>query len=419
MKRILNNFEKIFIIFLYMGPILDLIAGIMLHYNYNITISSIVRLSFMFFSIIYLIFKVKNKKINIFLSLIFAYFIIFFVTILITKGTPAISYEIKNLFTTYYFIIMLITLASLYKNKKFNTYNLFIIYLIYLFFVFIPNIFNIGFNSYYESKEGSAGLFKSANVIGSILSILLPIIIINIKKINIRLIILFIINLYVIFSIGTKVPVLSFILVLGINILYYLIYLAKKHNYKILIIILIPTILITALSIVIFPKTSFYKNIVIHINYLEKKDNGHISTNHIIDHFIFSERLTFEEKTRKAYNKSTMLEKVFGIGYIENYSTDKVRLKTVEIDYFDIFYRHGIIGFIIFFTPIIIVLHGIIKNIKYKKKEKLNIILSICLIFILALFQGHILVTPSNSIFAALILALSYNNSYSFKNKLK
>ncbi|MBQ9013843.1 MAG: O-antigen ligase family protein, partial [Bacilli bacterium] len=405
--------------FLYMGPILDLIAGIMLHYNYNITISSIVRLSFMFFSIIYLIFKVKNKKINIFLSLIFAYFIIFFVTILITKGTPAISYEIKNLFTTYYFIIMLITLASLYKNKKFNTYNLFIIYLIYLFFVFIPNIFNIGFNSYYESKEGSAGLFKSANVIGSILSILLPIIIINIKKINIRLIILFIINLYVIFSIGTKVPVLSFILVLGINILYYLIYLAKKHNYKILIIILIPTILITALSIVIFPKTSFYKNIVIHINYLEKKDNGHISTNHIIDHFIFSERLTFEEKTRKAYNKSTMLEKVFGIGYIENYSTDKVRLKTVEIDYFDIFYRHGIIGFIIFFTPIIIVLHGIIKNIKYKKKEKLNIILSICLIFILALFQGHILVTPSNSIFAALILALSYNNSYSFKNKLK
>lgn len=419
MKRILNNFEKIFIIFLYMGPILDLIAGIMLHYNYNITISSIVRLSFMFFSIIYLIFKVKNKKINIFLSLIFAYFIIFFVTILITKGTPAISYEIKNLFTTYYFIIMLITLASLYKNKKFNTYNLFIIYLIYLFFVFIPNIFNIGFNSYYESKEGSAGLFKSANVIGSILSILLPIIIINIKKINIRLIILFIINLYVIFSIGTKVPVLSFILVLGINILYYLIYLAKKHNYKILIIILIPTLLITALSIVIFPKTSFYKNIVIHINYLEKKDNGHISTNHIIDHFIFSERLTFEEKTRKAYNKSTMLEKVFGIGYIENYSTDKVRLKTVEIDYFDIFYRHGIIGFIIFFTPIIIVLHGIIKNIKYKKKEKLNIILSICLIFILALFQGHILVTPSNSIFAALILALSYNNSYSFKNKLK
>ena len=419
MKRILNNFEKIFIIFLYMGPILDLIAGIMLHYNYNITISSIVRLSFMFFSIIYLIFKVKNKKINIFLSLIFAYFIIFFVTILITKGTPAISYEIKNLFTTYYFIIMLITLASLYKNKKFNTYNLFIIYLIYLFFVFIPNIFNIGFNSYYESKEGSAGLFKSANVIGSILSILLPIIIINIKKINIRLIILFIINLYVIFSIGTKVPVLSFMLVLGINILYYLIYLAKKHNYKILIIILIPTLLITALSIVIFPKTSFYKNIVIHINYLEKKDNGHISTNHIIDHFIFSERLTFEEKTRKAYNKSTMLEKVFGIGYIENYSTDKVRLKTVEIDYFDIFYRHGIIGFIIFFTPIIIVLHGIIKNIKYKKKEKLNIILSICLIFILALFQGHILVTPSNSIFAALILALSYNNSYSFKNKLK
>ena len=47
-------------------------------------------------------------------------------------------------------------------------------------------------------------------------------------------------------------------------------------------------------------------------SYLEKKDNGNISTKHIIDHFIFSQRLTFEEKTRQAYNESSFLEKVFG-----------------------------------------------------------------------------------------------------------
>ena len=42
-------------------------------------------------------------------------------------------------------------------------------------------------------------------------------------------------------------------------------------------------------------------------------------------------------------------------------------------------------------------------------KYKLNIILCIALIFILALFQGHILVTPSNSIYVALILSLEKN----------
>ena len=47
-------------------------------------------------------------------------------------------------------------------------------------------------------------------------------------------------------------------------------------------------------------------------NYLEKKDKGHISTNHIIDHFIFSQRLTFLNKTKKTYNNSSILEKIFG-----------------------------------------------------------------------------------------------------------
>lgn len=402
-------FDKIFLCFLFMQPILDVIAGVMIHYNYGFTLSSLIRFIFMFLCIIYLIFYIKNKKINIYLLSILIYFIIYMVTILIYKGTPAISYEFKNLISTYYFVFILITLLQLYKNKKFNIKNLIILYVMYMLLVFIPNILDIGFKSYYESKEGCIGWFNSANVVGSILSILLPIVIIYIKKFKICLIPLIIINLYVIFSIGTKVPVLAFILVIGINILYFIIKLIKEKKNKIVAFIMIPFIIIIAFSIIIFPKTTFYKNIVIHLNYLEKKDNGNITTWHIIDHFVFSQRLSFEEKTRKSYNNSHPLEKIVGIGYIENYSTDKLRLKTVEIDYFDIFYRHGVLGFIIFFLPIVYVLKDIIKNKNKIDKYKLNIILCIALIFILALFQGHILVTPSNSIYVALILSLEKN----------
>ena len=55
---------------------------------------------------------------------------------------------------------------------------------------------------------------------------------------------------------------------------------------------------------------------------------------------------------------------------------------------------------------------------KYKlNKKTLNIGLSISLIFILALFQGHIFVNPANSIYVALILALTYNKSMKFKKE--
>ena len=418
MKKFFSNFDKLFIIFLYMQPILDVLAGIFLYNRINTTISSIIRLSFMILCIIYMLIYVKDKKNNIYILLSFGYFIAFILAILLIKGMPAISYEIKNLLTTYYFVFIFITLLNLYRKNKFNTKHLFIIYTIYLLFVLIPNIFNIGFNTYYESKKGNTGWFVSANSVGSILSITLPILLINIKKIKIEYILLLLLNIFVIFNIGTKTPVLAFILILFVNLIYFVITLIKKKNYKVLGIILIPLIILISSSFVILPKTTFYKNIIIHINYLEKKDNGHITTSHIVDHFIFSQRLTFEEKTRKAYNNSSLIEKIFGIGYIENYATDNVRIKTVEIDYCDVFYRHGIVGFILFFMPVIYVLKDIFKRIKYEGYKKLNICLSITLILLLALFQGHIFVTPATSVFVALILSLTYNNSFEYKNKL-
>lgn len=411
MKKVLNNFDKIFLIYLYLQPVLDVSSGVLLHFGYEITISSAIRTLFMGLCVIYLTFYVKNKKINLYLLSLSVYFVIFSGITIFSKGFDPLLYEVKNLLTTYYFVILLLTLVMLYKNKTFDVKNLFILYCIYLLFVFIPNILGIGFDSYWQSKEGAVGWFLSANVVGSILSILLPILIIYIKKINFKLIIIFLINLYVILSIGTKVPVLAFIIIISVNVLYYVICLLIKKEYKKISIILIPAVILITSAIIILPKTSFYKNIIIHINYLEEKSNGKIEPETFIDHFIFSQRLTFERNTRKSYKEANLLQKVFGIGYIENYATDNVSFKTIEIDYFDVFYRHGIVGFILFFIPIIYVVISIIKKVKTLNHKNLNLLLSITLIFILALFQGHILVTPANSIYVALILSIVYNNS--------
>ena len=42
---------------------------------------------------------------------------------------------------------------------------------------------------------------------------------------------------------------------------------------------------------------------------------------------------------------------LLGIGYVENYGTLTENRKTIEIDPFDIVFRHGIIGFLIYMIP--------------------------------------------------------------------
>ena len=44
------------------------------------------------------------------------------------------------------------------------------------------------------------------------------------------------------------------------------------------------------------------------------------------------------------YERANTYQKLFGIGYINNNKTTKM----IEMDYFDIFYSHGIVGFLIF-----------------------------------------------------------------------
>lgn len=411
-KIIEKNIKNIILIFLYLQPILDLTAGITQNIlKINITASSIIRLVFLFFCIYYTLIldKTKEKKKNILLTTIITIYTIIFSLITIKyKSTNALSYELKNTINTFYLPIILITLKNIFKqyNIKINIKNIIYIYMTYIILILIPNITKTGFQSYAIAKEGSSGWFTSANATGNILSILLPIIVLYLIKIkNItKTLIITTTTLYVFLSMGTKVPILSLIICLLTTILYYITkWIKNKEKTKILI-TTITTVIITTTSILIIPKTTFYKNIQIHKEYLGFKNYTEILTNYeILDHFIFSQRLTFLKNTNKNYIKSNIPQKIFGIGYIENYGTDKVSTKTIEIDYAEIFYRNGIIGFIIFFS---ILIPNIINNLKNKEKSITNTELktSIILILLLSLFSGHILVTPAVSIFVAIIL---------------
>ena len=100
--------------------------------------------------------------------------------------------------------------------------------------------------------------------------------------------------------------------------------------------------------ILTIPQTNFYKNIKVHLDYLKVKDVMDIIDNgNLIDHFIFSQRVTFFTDRKYLYDNSPLTNKLFGIGY---YEQENKQAKLIEMDYLDIYFNHGILGFIIFFS---------------------------------------------------------------------
>lgn len=404
MKNIINN-NKFLKIFLFMQPFLDVLAAVLIYNNVDNFVTSLIRLVFMGLMVLYLYFgEYENKKKTlIYVSTLIMTIIIHTLIMVFDKDMSVFMYEFKNTISTYYFVFLLISLGVIYKDNKISKKELMYLWIIYVLLTFIPNVLGIGFKSYSHSKTGMTGWFYSANVVGSILVIILPIILSEIKKLpKLLIVILGAMALYSVFSLGTKTPVLGLGIILFFNLLYYVYKLFKSKKKKSIVIIFSSLILLCGVSAYVIPKTSFYENLKIHYNFLKKNDVK-VFSKEFLDHFVFSQRLSMEERTRHNYDKSPIQEKIFGIGYIENYSTDSVNLKIVEMDYFDIFYREGIVGFIVFFIPVIYMIVMFFKNNSINFVS-VNMFISILLIMLLALFQGHIFITPAISIFVALIL---------------
>lgn len=424
MKKInqfLSNYsEKIILIFLFLQPLIDVLTAVSLTiFNSSFTVGLATRFLFMIYMLYYCFFLSKNcsKSKLIYLILILLYILIDCVNIIYLKGFNALGYELKSTLKSFYFPILLVTLLSFFQDekRKIDLEKLSKLFLIYAFFVLVPNLLGIGFESYAVTKSGSIGFFYTANEIGAILSILMVsyLGLLFHKKKYIQLIVSIFVILYMLTSIGTKGPLLLFVLLIFYYLIKYLKSLIITKKYKLFTSVTISFLLCFSIFCLFIPKTNFYKNIKVHLEFLEVDSITDIITNKkILDHFIFSQRLSFWETTNQIYKDSSLSEKILGIGYISNYSTDNVSMKMVEMDFVDIFYRHGIVGFILYFYSFVGIIIYIIKKVISKKQKNTLIeigMISIMFSIVLAFLTGHVLLSPSVSIFVALMICLLYN----------
>lgn len=408
MKTIKQNLKKITMYFILFQPIIDLLTSISLNYfNLNITFGVILRTLFMIFIVFVVTFIYKKKIPLIYYFIIAIYILLFVLGIIKYKESTILLNEIQGLMRTFYFPIMLMSFYSIKEEINIKYKWLLCTLFIYIILIFVPNILNIGFNSYEIAKEGSSGFFNSANEISAIISILTPLLFVWLEERKnwfLKIIILFI-YIFVILTIGTKTPLLALIISTFFYTIWKILTLYKKNMYNFITMGIVVLLMFLMVCITILPKTAFYKNIKIHLDFLNITNPVEILKDPmLIDHFIFSQRLTFLDDKNILYEESNMYEKIIGIGYFK----DNKLTKMVEIDYFDIFYSHGMLGFIIYFVPYTCILLDIFKEKKKERKELLiyTSIVSIILILLLSFFTGHIVTAPAVSTFVIFLIFL-------------
>lgn len=405
-KVIKNNLSKIISIFILIQPVLDLITGICLHvFSLNLTIGIIIRMLFLLF-IMYVTTFIYKKKLSLIYYLIVTFYSIIY---LINIGTNSHLFgQVQGLLRVFYFPLLLVSFYDLKDEIKISTATLFTTLTLYLIFIFIPMTLNLGFKSYEITKSGTLGYYNSANEISGIISILTPIVfmIFNSKGKSILKVIYILLYLVVILTIGTKTPLLSLLITIGMTFIYIMIKSYKDKKYKRILSSFIIIVIGIISLIILIPKTNFYKNIKVHLDFLKVEDVTDIMDNgNLIDHFIFSQRVTFLTDRKSIYDNATFQEKLFGIGYYYNGKKDK----QVEMDYFDIYLNHGIIGFIIFFS---VYLYILVQATKTKRKLDFNLYMlnvSMLLILFLSLFTGHIITAPAVSLIVVVIIMMLQN----------
>ena len=402
-KFIKNNINKIVAVFLILQPFLDVITGICIHtLKINFTIGIIVRVLFLLFISFIVLFIFKKKKIIIPYLIIGLYFIFYIIGTILYKDSNYI-FEIQNLVKVFYFPLLFVSLYSIKDYIRISNMTLFTVVFMYLILLFVPTLLGVGYKSYEITKAGTLGFFNSANEISGIISMLTPIMFIifyESKKI-IPITLLIIMYLMVILMIGTKTPLLSLLITIGISILYLWRYLIKTKQIKYIVISVLLILFLSFGLVLVFPKTNFYKNIRTHLDYL-KLDNitDVFKDEKLVDHFIFSSRIKFLKNKSKIYNNSNTYQKLFGIGYINNNKETKM----IEMDYFDVFFSHGIIGFLIFLSIFIYMISLIFTNKNKYSYQSLMKYTSLFFIILLAFLTGHILIAPSVSLLSIIII---------------
>lgn len=224
------NFENIFILYIILQPIIDIITSLCVrNLSENLTLGIFIRTLFMICIMIYTIIKVDKKnrwQILLYYSFIAIYCISFVINSYTKYGLSMIFTQVKGLVKTFYFPIILASLLLIYKDKNYSTKRKYlnITLAIYVLTIVVCKIFSVGYPTYpLNDKAGTIGLFFAGNETSAIVAMLSPIcfgVFIS-QKFNVLNAILCALTVFTMLEIGTKVAFVSAARINNISINYF------------------------------------------------------------------------------------------------------------------------------------------------------------------------------------------------------
>ncbi len=447
------DFSTLLYIYICVQPVIDLITSLYARntdgdFSLGMLIRTLLMISFALYA--FIISSRKHKFIELLIyGLIGLYALIFLYVQYNSTGLTYFTTHLNGLIKTFYFPVILISLYFInLKNKISINKRAFVISLTgYTLVIFLARILGIAYNSYITGLSlGTVGLYYAANEIGITITILASFLFYKVLKAdnkfsrkNIYTLVALILYIYAALELGTKVPFLGLCSLLTIYLITSIIYRVKtkekKYNFKIasffIIVISIGLLIgftpigknlnITPFEDIYTPKKDFSGVISTPVISLSNDEIETTSPDVVVpDDYvpstltsnILSGRDWLLEVNKQKYENSDNIQKLFGIGYVDKETISP--LKLVEMDYFDILFCQGIIGFIIYFAPLIfiliVIIKDIIKNIKILLDAKVLFLgFSVGIALVSALVAGHVLSAPAVSTYLAFIIILLYN----------
>ncbi|MFE7060654.1 O-antigen ligase family protein [Sutcliffiella sp. NPDC057660] len=447
-KKVINKFELIMIILIAFQPIIDLLTTFsIVVLEIDFTFGVLFRFIILVLSGIYILIKCTShppyRKYLYYLVALFAVVTINLVVNLNVKPNFSISEEVKFAFKAVYLFIMFIAYIFVFKSLnnasldnqsnliKKIVYSALIIDIVMLFSI----LTSTSRTSYDYTKIGFTGWFFAGNEIGAILAMSFPLVVLygvrkttNVK--NIYFWLPAILTIFSLIMVGTKVGygaiIITILITLTMCAWEYI--KTKEKSYRLNSVV---SALLLLLLIIITPLTPIFQNTYSHLDLVgysdkennveqhdgkkedtvedEQENNG--LTKEQVGSLVFSSRDQYLYQHQEFFEEAPLIQKLFGMGYAGNY---KQSPKLIEMDFYDLFYSYGIIGFIVIFSILIFFVAKlflyVIKNIKtFFTIDKILISSSLALGTGIAFTAGHVLIAPAVSIYLAAILALLLN----------
>lgn len=426
-------------IFIVAQPFIDVITSLCTRAGFSLTFGVVVRTIFMLICFVYVLFIAKFDKKKLcctYIIAITAYCAIFLAYFLLTGGLSMAIGNLKELIKIFYFSYVLTAFYAIYKEHKYIVSDKIMAFTVfgYMLVIFVAFATGTSFESY-KWGFGYNGWFYAANEIGAIVSILVPFAVFYFsgmfgknpnKKISLFFAaIALLLCCFCSTFVGTKVVFIGIFGYIFCCLVWSLIQWLRKKE-KSYFSRAIISLVMCALILCSYTVSPLKKNIdgVMAPGYEEIMDEinpddpGESEIPEFtwqykvyrVANWLLSNRLFMIRHVTSAYFNGKTITKIIGIGYVTSPGAEHEIDKTVEIDPLAVLYRHGILGFILFYIPFIYALFMfLIAFFRHPLKRLQSLkfcsyFYSFLLACFISLCAGHTLVAPAVSIFVAIII---------------